>query len=336
MIAPSPCAFAGGAADYLKKNDAWFASAECGRIAANILSFQSAAGGWPKNTDTTGNPDAGDRENLKPTFDNGATTDELRFLARSFNSTGRESERAAFSRGLAYILHAQYPNGGWPQFYPPGKGYHRHITFNDGAMVRLLEFLREVHTAGIYSFVPAVDRQSAGRAFENGVSCILKCQIRVDGKPTVWCAQHDELDYRPRPARTFEPASFSGAESVAITRLLMSLDKPSPEIVAAVEGAVSWMDAARLTGIRLVKQSDPQAQNAADLVVIGDPAAPPLWARFYDLETQQPVFCDRDGAPKSSLAEIGRERRNGYSWYGSWPRDLLEKDYPGWRKRHHP
>jgi len=30
-------------------------------------------------------------------------------------------------------------------------------------------------------------------------SRILKCQIRVNGKLTVWCAQHDEKDYRPRP-----------------------------------------------------------------------------------------------------------------------------------------
>ena len=64
-----------------------------------------------------------------------------------------------------------------------------------------------------------------------------------------------------------------------------------------------------------------------------DPTAPPQWARFYDLKTRKPVFCDRDGIPKATLAEIGHERRNNYSWYGTWPRTLLEKDYPAWKKR---
>ena len=73
-------------------------------------------------------------------------------------------------------------------------------------------------------------------AFERGVQCILKCQIVVGGKRTAWCAQHDENDYRPRAGRTFELASLSGAESVGVVRLLMSLDDPSPDVIKAVEG----------------------------------------------------------------------------------------------------
>lgn len=322
----------GGAAAYLKNPDEWFASADGKRIASNILSYQSELGGWPKNTDTVDAPYTGERGELHPTFDNGATTDELRFLARRFDVTGDETDRAAFSKGLGYILKAQYPTGGWPQFYPPSKQYHRHITYNDDAMVRLLGFLREVHNAGAYAFVPATEREAAGKAFENGIDCILKCQIKVDGKPTVWCAQHDEIDYSPRPARAFELASFSGSESVGITRLLMSIPQPKPEVAAAVEGAVAWFESAKINGIRLEKQADTKAKKGHNLVVVSDPSAPVLWARFYDLKTGKPFFCDRDGVPKSDIAEIGYERRNGYAWYGTWPQSLLEKDYPAWKK----
>ena len=35
---------------------------------------------------------------------------------------------------------------------------------------------------------------------------------------------------------------------------------------------------------------------------------------------------------KNSLAEIGHERRNGYSWYTRAPEKMLEK-YPEWKKR---
>ena len=335
ILSPSHATAAGGgAATYLKKPDDWFASAEGRLRTANILTHQSDLGGWPKNSDTVDAPYTGDRKSLQPTIDNGATTDELRFLARAFNVTHEEAARSAFTKGLAYILMAQYPTGGWPQSYPPGKKYHRHITFNDGAMVRLLEFLRKIHLSDSYGFVPAADRQAAGKAFENGITCILKCQIKVDGRPTVWCAQHDEINFSPRPARTYELATFSGSESVGITKLLMSLDPPSPEVIAAVKGAVAWFESAKLQGIRVEKQADLKSPiHGENSVIVRDSAAPPLWARFYDLKTQKPIFCDRDGIPKPTIAEISYERRNGYAWYGSWPQSLLEKDYPAWKKR---
>lgn len=323
----------GGAAAYLKKPDAWFATPEAGRVTLSILSYQSPAGGWPKNTDTVDQPYAGVKEDLHGTFDNGATTDELRFLARRFEATDDEACRKAVLSGLAYILRAQYPTGGWPQFYPPGKQYHRHITFNDGAMVRLLEFLREVRSSEAYGFVPETERAAAAMAFDNGIACILKCQIRVDGNPAVWCAQHDEINYRPQPARAFELASFSGSESVGITRLLMSLDHPAPEVIASIEGAVAWFQSTRITGIRLDKVPDPNEEKGKNLVVVADATAPPIWARFYDLKTGKPFFSDRDGVPKPEISQIGSERRNGYAWYGSWPQGLLEKEYPAWKKR---
>jgi pectinesterase len=33
--------------------------------------------------------------------------------------------------------------------------------------------------------------------------------------------------------------------------------------------------------------------------------AKPIWARFMDLETNEPFFCDRDGIKKKSLDQIG-------------------------------
>jgi PelA/Pel-15E family pectate lyase len=68
-------------------------------------------------------------------------------------------------------------------------------------------------------------------------------------------------------------------------------------------------------------------------VVVADAQAPPLWARFYEIESNQPIFADRDGVPKSTLADIGYERRNGYSWYGRWPQKLLETEYPEWKQK---
>jgi PelA/Pel-15E family pectate lyase len=316
---------------YLTKADDWFAGDEARKVVANLLSWQSPLGGWPKNLNTAGTAYAGDPDKLSPTFDNGSTTDELRFLARIYKATQDDLYRKAFERGLDYILKAQYPNGGWPQFYPPPKTqYNRYITFNDNAMVRLMLFLREVHDSELYRVVADDRRAAAGQAFGRGIECILKCQVKVDGKLTAWCAQHDEQTFEPRPARTYELVSLSGSESVGIVRLLMSLDHPSPAVVQAVDAAVAWLDSVRISGIRQTVQRDEEGRNK---VIVQDPAAPPLWARFYEIGTNRPFFCDRDGVKKYSIAEIGRERRNGYAWYGTWPQTLIEQQYPNWKQK---
>jgi PelA/Pel-15E family pectate lyase len=330
----SPCAAAkNGPGRYLDKPGAWFATKEAKRIAENILSFQADDGGWPKNLDTTAAPYRGDRAQLRPTFDNGATTDELRFLTRFYKAAKEQRCRTAVEKGIDYILKAQYPNGGWPQYYPPPRGYNRYITFNDDAMVRLMVFLRETYTSDLYEFAGAERRTAARQAFERGIDCILKCQIKVDGRLTVWCAQHDEKDCRPRPARTFELVSLSGAESVAIVRLLMSLEKPSPEVVKAIESAVAWFESVQIKGIRVVLEKDDKSPKGTNKVVVEDTAAPPMWARFYEIGTNKPIFADRDGVAKYNLADIGYERRNGYAWLGYWPKKLLEEEYPAWKKK---
>jgi PelA/Pel-15E family pectate lyase len=325
-----------GPRQYLAKPDAWFAGDEAKRVAANILSYQSDLGGWPKNIDTTAAPYTGDRKDLKPTFDNDATTDELRFLARIYTATKDERYRAAFERGLDYILKAQYPSGGWPQFAPPPKTYHRHITFNDNAMTRLMQFLREVYSADVCAFVDADRRKAARRAFDRGVQCILRCQVKVDDKLTAWCAQHDENDYSPRPGRSYELVSLSGAESVEIVRLLMSLDDPGADVVRAVEGAVAWFERAKLTGFRVVVERDDKSPTGRNKVVVKDSSAPPMWARFSEIGTNKPIFADRDGVAKQELSAIGYERRNGYNWLGYWPQKLLEEEYPAWKKKRAP
>lgn len=312
--------------EYSRKSDEWYRSEEGRRAADNILSWQSIHGSWPKNLDTKARPFLGDPNTLKGTFDNSATTGELRFLARAFLATKDPRYQQAFLKGLDHILEAQYPTGGWPQSYPPGKGYHRYITFNDETMVLLMRLLRDVATSKDYAFVDANRRKAAQLSFDRGIECILKCQIVINGKLTVWCAQHDEVDYSPRPARSYELVSLSGYESVGILRLLMSIDNPSPEIIRAVKAGADWFERSKLTGIRQVKIN-------GDKVIIEDPNAPPLWARFYEIDTNRPFFCGRDGVKKYKLSEIEFERRDDYAWYGQWWQQFAAEDYALWKEK---
>jgi pectate lyase len=315
-------ASAAGPAGYLKNSPAWFKSAEGGQVVSNILSWQSFHGSWPKNMDTSRAGNTQDRSKISGTFDNGASLNELRLLARAWNATGAAQCKTAFLLGLSHILEAQYPNGGWPQSFPPGKGYARHITFNDNTLVGLMEFLREVSSEERYEFVGRDLRDRCQAAFERGIQCILKCQVRVDGRLTVWCAQHDEVNFEPRGARSYELASLSGAESAGILKLLMSLENPSPEVRQAIMSGADWYRTHAVSGLRLERRN-------GDWVTVADGSAPLLWARFYDLETGKPFYCDRDGVKKSDYNEVGSERRNGYTWLGTWGKEV-EGAYTRW------
>jgi PelA/Pel-15E family pectate lyase len=317
---------------YAKQSVEWFQSEEGRRIADNVLTWQTPHGGWPKSRDTASEPFDGKSEDLHATFDNSATTGELRFLARAFRATNELRYQQAFLKGLSHILEAQYPNGGWPQFYPLSKGYPRHITFNDNAMVRILELLRDVSESSDYRFLKTEYHTKAEAAVIKGIDCILRTQIKQNGKLTAWCAQHDEKTLEPAWARSYEPPSLSGAESVGIVRFLMSVEEPTPEIIAAVKGSVEWFRSVTIHGMRLDKFTNAEGQD--DRRIVADSGAGPLWARFYEIGSNRPIFLDRDSVVRYSFSEIGQERRTGYAYYGSWAAKLLADEYPRWREKH--
>jgi len=335
----------------MRQPAAWYGGAEAVRIAENLLLYQRDVGGWDKNIDMAlalGPTDRAEIEKQKrereahSTIDNDATYTQMRYLARVYTATKDTATKdprfeAAFRRGLDYLLKAQYPNGGWPQFYPLRDGYWSHITYNDDAMAGVLELLRDmVQRKPEYAFLADGERARARQAIDKGVECILKTQVVQDGKLTVWCAQHDERTLAPAKARAYELPSLSGSESVGVVQFLMGIARPSPEVVRAIVGAVAWFRANQIQGIRVKPVPAPGTPKGFDNTVIADPVAPPLWARFYELGTNRPIFCGRDSVVKYSMAEIEYERRNGYRWYVDRPAKLLDADYPEWLRKRRP
>lgn len=331
--------------DALRQKSEWYASAEAARVADNLLLYQRDSGGWPKNIDMAATLTEKERAeiskqkgeldtDLAPTIDNDATYTQLQFLARVYTAQKLERHRESFLKGLDYLLAAQYENGGWPQYYPLRKGYYTHITYNDDAMVGVLNLLRDVaQRKAAYTFVDDTRRAKSEKAVERGLECILKTQVKVDGKLTVWGAQHDETTLAPAAARRFEPVSLVSKESAGIVRFLMGVERPDARIAQSIEAAVAWFRAAQLSGIRWTEKADATQPRGFDRVAVKDPSAPPLWARFYEIGTNRPIFEGRDNVVRYSVAEIEPERRNGYAWYTDEPAKLLERDYPAWQKR---
>jgi pectinesterase len=325
----------------LKQPAAWYGSPDAVRVADIVLLYQRATGGWPKNIDMTAPLSAADHARVvderalnDSTIDNGATTTQIRFLARVHAATREDRFRAGAAAGLAYLLAAQYASGGWPQYFPLRADYSRYITFNDDAMINVMTLLREVGGGqASFEFVNATDRTRATQAVVRGTALILRTQIRVNGALTGWCQQHDNATLQPVKARAYEHPSLASKETVGIVRFLMGIEQPGVEVVAAVDGAVAWLRASAITGLRTERRPDATGPNGYDVVAVADPAAPSIWARFYEIGSNRPIYSGRDGVIKYQLADIEIERRTGYSWLGDYAGRLLAEEYPKWKAR---
>ncbi|MCU0792936.1 MAG: pectate lyase [Opitutaceae bacterium] len=320
----------------LRQPSTWYQTSEAKTLALAVTRHQLPCGGWAKNIDLFGPPQSPSR--TEGTFDNEGTIQPLRFLAAVLAgetaSPGETEETlfAAFDRGVRFVLDAQYPGGGWPQYFPLRDDYSALITYNDHAMLRVLEFLRDITRSPRFAFVDPNLRARAETALGRGVTCVLQTQVRQGDTLTAWCAQHDPVSLAPAGARSFEPSSLSGAESVGLIRFLMQIEQPDPDVVAAVEGAIAWLDKVKITGWRVESFTD--EAGLADRRLVPAPNATPLWARFYTLDQHLPLYMGRDGVPHSEFSAIERERRAGYAYHGSWAAELLAKDYPRWKEKH--
>lgn len=317
----------------------WFSKPENRRLAEVLISYQTPTGGWSKAVDYEKGPRSpgthwtsqkGAGWHYCGTIDNRTTTEQIQFLAGVRTATGDEAAGSAALKGIDYLLEAQYPNGGWPQVYPVESGYHEAVTLNDNAMLHVMEVLLDLAEGEeSYAFVDAERRAAARSAVDRGIAWLLAAQVRIDGNPTVWGAQHDPLDSAPVKARAKEPPSLSGGESAEMVKFLMRRGPVTPEVIAAIESAVKWFEGNRLTGLRKTKN------EAGKTDYVPDPESKEVyWARFYDLGTGKPIFPGADdGILYPTHAEMAAKNKVAYDFMSTRPRDLLEKEVPRWKKR---
>lgn len=317
-------------------------------IADNILLYQKDNGGWPKNYDVFAILNQAQKDSLvasknqlNTTFDNGTTHTHIQALCIAYKVIPNIEYKKAALKGLDFILASQYANGGWPQYFPLENNYSRHITFNDGAFEGIISLLKEItDRKPAYDFIDAQHLAILTNAYKKGLDCIVKTQIIDNGKPTAWCQQHDEITLQPAWARKFEPPSICNQESADLVLFLMSINHPNKNIIKAIENAVTWFEESKIYNT-VVKRIDADKMTTqftvskSDKVVVIDSTAKPIWTRYYELGTHKPLFCNRDSKIVYSLAEVERERRDGYSWYTYRPQTVLDK-YASWKKQWNP
>ncbi|MES2240152.1 MAG: pectate lyase [Bacteroidota bacterium] len=310
----------------------------------SILLWQRNNGGWGKavpdlndynvaQTDQQKATALASKNSTDTTIDNGHVVTEMRWLLADYKTTQNPNYLAAAEKAIDWLFLAQYANGGWPQYYPDKSGYRHQITYNDGAIANVMNVMWDImKSKNNLELINPIYKDKAVTAFNKGIDIILQTQITYKGKKTVWCAQHDEVTLKPALARAYELPTFSGSESVGIVRVLMLVEQPSAAVKQAVKDAVDWFNGAKLFDIATKKISDSSQSSGEDVIVYSSPGSV-IWARFYDLENNLPLFCGRDGIPKLTLAEIENERRVGYSWYGNWPTSLIGSEYTSWKSK---
>jgi PelA/Pel-15E family pectate lyase len=112
-------------------------------------------------------------------------------------------------------------------------------------------------------------------------------------------------------------------ESAALVEFLMTLPRPSPALVRAIDEAAAWFSHVALRGVTWNRDATGGSGLGAA------PGAPLLWARLYEVGSDTPVFGDRDRSIHYAVTELSSERRLGYQWYGTWPQSTLDA-YQKW------
>lgn len=248
-----------------------------------MVRTQHCSGAWA--WEATDRPACTNREapaDARITLDEGLIAESIEYLLDVHTlAAGDDAPLLSAARqALDFLVAAQNAHGAWPYDFST-KSYGRHSTINDDLTTSHIRALqRGWETWADPAYLLAVQK---------GVGFLLQTQLPQGG----WAQQYDEA-LKPVGARSFEPAAAASIETAQVLRTLLELDQhhSDPRITVAIRRAVDWLKAAQISQGR--------------------------WARFYDLDTGQPVYADRQGKRYSSVDALPRERRLGYRWEGAF------------------
>ena len=220
------------------------------------------------------------------------------------------SDAQAFARGVERIVRAQFPNGCWPAAWPLRGGEADAATFRDGAMLGVMNLLRE--TARGNFRIPDGVRRSAEESFWRGIDCIVDSQVVVDGRRAGWAARHDPLTLAPLREH---PAPFAGLraeESAGLLGLLVQVEYEDARVSSAARGVAAWLRETMLWGYA----PGPRGTLAAT------PAAGPLWARVYEPAGNRPMLALADGTVRADVRALA-DSTGASTWFTDAPAAAL-------------
>lgn len=317
--------------------------------ALNIVDsrYQNEDGGWPK-TNTGYNLTDPKFAELVPdgpsSIDNNATILQIIYLSRLIHTYTELPEKFAdipdieekmvtiekgFWKGIKYVLDAQTEEGGWRQYWPYSVGYFKEVTYNDNAMVQMMNILLDivepdVSENEICKFMPhdldwarerlledpdsevlvqgdtVITYDRIKEAWEKALSYTLEHQVVTDYKgeemKTAWALQYDPETGEPTGGRAFELPAIGTTESQVIVQLLQRIPNPTPEICEAINTFNEWVELLGVTGMRDVDVKDRTRELDKDRRFVEDEESPyRMYGRFYGLDTTGEYYRENYG-----------------------------------------
>lgn len=295
--------------------------------AGALLWCQYASGGWssefnfePKiarryhyRRDIDADDHEPGKRSRRSTLDDNKTQSALRFLMHFANSPAG-SEDSALRHALDFawdgLLAAQAPNGGWPQHFSgpadvslpvinasfPAEwsriflavDYTAHYTLNDNNLLHLMRLLLEAHQVEKNNNERFLDAAKRLGGF------LLLAQM-PDPQP-VWAQQYDH-NMHPAWARKFEPPAVCSIESFGAMLTLheLWLVTGDDKYIATLPAALKWLN-------------DHQLEDGQ-------------WARFYELQTNRPLYCEAE-TYLVTYDDSNTPTHYGYKTSGSFGRSI--------------
>lgn len=314
----------------------WYGSDEAKSVADTLIGVQKTNGGWMKNYQyhiLTANELATYKStssrNEHSCFDNGSTTQEMRFLARVYKQTKEERYLNALKKALNLIFESgQGLKGGWAQYWPLSSdvySYQNYITFNDDLMTNIMKLLMEVYqNQGDFADLFDDDTKAKCKTqFDNAIQCVINCQVDDNGTKAGWCAQHDPDDFLPTEGRPHELPSISGYESASLLSFLMTIPNPSEQLQQSITSAVEWFKNHKYMENAAIADYT-NANGESDRHII-DKQGSNVWGRFIQVggESGKKIFqkfCQK-------LLNRGKKRSHHSTGYTYYEYQIAEASY---------
>jgi len=284
--------------------DAWKATGDPlflqgAREAAQALAWcQLSSGGWPGEFDfdprkasryhyrrdlDAGITDPGKRS-ARSSLDDNKTQSALLFLLEYVNTEpgSQDTDLVKASQfGMDGLLAAQAPNGAWPQQYTgpadpeapileanypeewsrefPREDYTGYYTLNDGNLLQVAKLLIRAHElTGEDRYMTSLKKLGE-----------FHKQAQFPDPQPIWAQQYS-AEMQPQWARKFEPPAVSSVESLAAMLTLYEIWVATGDkgYLEPIPRALKWFKGNQLDDKR--------------------------WARFYELQTNKPLYCEAD------------------------------------------
>ena len=258
-------------------------------------------------------------------FQDGMFSSYINIIINNFIKTNNSDLLLSINILIDYLLDITYENGGIPEYYPLQGHHFDNICINDGAFVNYLKTCESIINNDL--LLEKLDSNKIEKLkyiYNKSFNLLLSLQVKINNKNLIWAQQYNPNTLEPAQGRSFEPPELCSLESSQILLYLINNKNLNINVIKTIISGCEWF-------VNHSIKDYIQTKKDGDIVLYYNSNVnikkQNLFSRYYSLETQKPVFQDRDGNKYSldTFNNLDTGRRNGYTWLGLWGNYLIKK-----------